>query len=41
MKRMGLAARDEYEAKYTPAINYIQLMAIYEKALRKTKNDGA
>ncbi|HRH79709.1 MAG TPA: glycosyltransferase [Thiobacillaceae bacterium] len=33
MTAMGRAARAEYEAKYTPEINYRQLMAIYEAAL--------
>lgn len=33
MQRMGVAARAEYEVKYTPEINYRQLMAIYEAAL--------
>lgn len=34
MAAMGQAARAEYEAKYTPEINYRQLMAIYEAAIR-------
>jgi glycosyltransferase involved in cell wall biosynthesis len=33
MKRMGRAARAEYEAKYTADINYRQLMTIYDEAL--------
>lgn len=33
MAAMGRAARAEYEAKYTPEINYRQLMAIYEAAI--------
>jgi glycosyltransferase involved in cell wall biosynthesis len=33
MARMGRAARAEYEAKYTPEINYRQLMAIYQAAI--------
>lgn len=33
MKRMGRAARAEYEAKYTPSINYQMLVEIYEDAI--------
>lgn len=33
MTRMGRAARAEYEAKYTPAINYRLLLEIYEDAI--------
>jgi glycosyltransferase involved in cell wall biosynthesis len=33
MAHMGQAARAEYEAKYTPEINYRQLMAIYQAAI--------
>jgi glycosyltransferase involved in cell wall biosynthesis len=33
MKRLGDQARAEYEAKYTAAANYRQLMAIYEEAI--------
>lgn len=33
MQRMGRAARAEYEAKYTPSINYQMLMEIYEDAI--------
>lgn len=33
MQRMGRAARAEYEAKYTPSINYQMLMEIYENAI--------
>ena len=32
MRRMGENARAEYEAKYTPELNYRQLMSIYEDA---------
>jgi glycosyltransferase involved in cell wall biosynthesis len=32
MQRMGMAARNEYEARYTEADNYRQLHAIYERA---------
>jgi glycosyltransferase involved in cell wall biosynthesis len=35
--RMGKAARLEYETKYTPEINYRQLMAIYDEALKAIK----
>lgn len=34
MRRMGENARAEYEAHYTPEINYRQLMAIYEDAMK-------
>jgi hypothetical protein len=33
MQRMGRAARAEYEAKYTPLINYQMLLEIYEDAI--------
>ena len=33
--QMGLNARAEYEAKYTPAKNYQQLMAIYQMAIER------
>lgn len=33
MLRMGQAARAEYEAKYTPSINYSMLLEIYEDAI--------
>ncbi|MBX9660990.1 MAG: glycosyltransferase family 4 protein [Nitrospiraceae bacterium] len=33
MRDMGAAARAEYEARYTPDINYRQLMGIYEEAI--------
>lgn len=32
MRAMGMAARREYEARYTPDCNYAQLLAIYEQA---------
>jgi glycosyltransferase involved in cell wall biosynthesis len=35
LERMRLAARDEYERKYTAASNYPALMAIYQKTLSK------
>jgi glycosyltransferase involved in cell wall biosynthesis len=34
LRMMGLAARREFEAKYTPERNYEQLMHIYEHAIR-------
>lgn len=37
MRRMGDAARAEYEAKYTPEINYHQLMEIYTEAIAEVK----
>ncbi|MDQ2820349.1 MAG: glycosyltransferase family 4 protein [Pseudomonadota bacterium] len=36
MKRMGRAARAEYEAKYTPAINYRLMLEIYQDAIAAT-----
>lgn len=33
LRAMGTSARREYEAKYTPAENYRQLMAIYADAI--------
>jgi glycosyltransferase involved in cell wall biosynthesis len=33
MLKMGIAARREYESKYTSAINFAQLMAIYQDAM--------
>jgi glycosyltransferase involved in cell wall biosynthesis len=37
MKRMGRAARAEYEATYTPERNYQMLMDIYEDAIATTQ----
>lgn len=37
MRRMGEAARAEYEAKYTAEKNYQQLMTIYEDAIAEHK----
>ena len=37
MQRMGRAARAEYEAKYTPSINYQMLMEIYEDAITEAR----
>ena len=37
MRRMGEEARREYEAKYTPDINYRQLMAIYDQAIHEVQ----
>jgi glycosyltransferase involved in cell wall biosynthesis len=37
MHRMGEEARHEYEAKYTPDINYRQLMAIYDQAIHEVQ----
>jgi len=37
MREMGLAARAEYEAKYTAGQNYKMLIAIYEQALCRSK----
>ena len=33
MRRMGQAARAEYEAKYTAEKNYQMLLAIYQRAM--------
>ena len=33
MREMGANARREYEARYTPAVNYRQLMTIYADAI--------
>jgi len=43
MARMGRAARTEYEARYTPAINYKLLIEIYQRAvdLRAQRGSGA
>jgi len=38
MRRMGLNARREYEAKYTPERNYEMLMDIYEQAIQQSRN---
>ncbi|MBW1700407.1 MAG: glycosyltransferase family 4 protein [Deltaproteobacteria bacterium] len=37
-REMGLAARREYEEKYTPERNYEMLMEIYETAIRNFKD---
>ena len=37
-REMGLAARKEYEEKYTPERNYEILMNIYETAIRNFRN---
>jgi glycosyltransferase involved in cell wall biosynthesis len=39
MRAMGLAARAEYEAKYTPEKNYWQLMTIYADAIEHRRGD--
>jgi len=44
LREMGANARREYERKYTPEVNYRQLMTIYSDAiaaLRCTAEDGA
>lgn len=41
VRAMGEAARREYETKYTPEVNYQQLMRIYEDAIRATRNAQA
>jgi len=38
LREMGANARREYEAKYTPAVNYHQLMAIYADAIAVTQS---
>jgi glycosyltransferase involved in cell wall biosynthesis len=40
MIRMGKAARLEYETKYTPEVNYRQLIAIYDEALKAIKHQS-
>ena len=35
MRRLGVQARSEYEAKYTAAINYRQLIEIYRRVIAK------
>ncbi|MBC7621906.1 MAG: glycosyltransferase family 4 protein [Aeromicrobium sp.] len=37
MLRMGRAARAEYEAKYTPSINYQMLIEIYEESIAEVQ----
>jgi glycosyltransferase involved in cell wall biosynthesis len=39
--RMGAAARAEYEARYTPDVNYRQLMSIYEAAMAERDHEAA
>lgn len=39
MREMGRAARAEYEAKYTPSINYQMLMEIYEDAIAAVQRE--
>jgi glycosyltransferase involved in cell wall biosynthesis len=42
LRQMRMAARQEYELKYTGANNYIQLMDLYRQALGKRhKNESA
>ena len=40
MRRMGEAARAEYEASYTPETNFNQLMAIYSDAIATNQGDA-
>jgi glycosyltransferase involved in cell wall biosynthesis len=39
MQAMGIAARREYESKYTADKNYPQLMGIYERAVQNVQRD--
>jgi glycosyltransferase involved in cell wall biosynthesis len=39
MQRMGRAARAEYEAKYTPSINYKMLIEIYEDVIAEVRGN--
>jgi glycosyltransferase involved in cell wall biosynthesis len=39
MRRMGRAARADYEAKYTPSINYQMLIEIYEEAIAEVRGE--
>jgi glycosyltransferase involved in cell wall biosynthesis len=40
MRRMGIAARAEYEASYTSTINFSRLMAIYRDAIRSCGSES-
>jgi len=40
LRTMGIAARAEYESKYTAEKNYPQLMEIYERAVKSQPNSG-
>jgi glycosyltransferase involved in cell wall biosynthesis len=40
LKRMGCAARAEYEAKYQPSTNYDMLMDIYRDAIARRAQQG-
>jgi glycosyltransferase involved in cell wall biosynthesis len=41
MRRMGEAARREYEQKYTPERNYQMLMDIYQQAIEHRRSRSA
>ncbi len=41
MLRMGTNARREYEKKYTPEANYLQLLSIYKDVASKNQSNGA
>jgi glycosyltransferase involved in cell wall biosynthesis len=38
LERLGNGARAEFESKYTEEVNYSMLMAIYEKAIKVSRN---
>lgn len=40
MRAMGEAARERYEARFTPAANHAQLMAIYGDAMAATRHEA-
>jgi hypothetical protein len=40
MQTMGRAARAEYEAKYTPEINYEMLMEIYKSVQHRVAKES-
>jgi len=41
MLRMGINARREYEKKYTPEANYLQLLSIYKEVVSKYQSSRA
>lgn len=41
MRRMGRAARDEYERRYTPERNCEELITVYRRAMRDASDMGA
>lgn len=41
MRQMGRNAREVYETRFTPQVNYRQLMAIYQDAMEETRQEQA